>query len=408
MKSIVVGVLSLALMIAFAQLPAGADELCNYATSAIADASKIRGLSIRRPVPCIVQNKEQVKQYILDAMQEKIPAKKMEMEEELYKALGFIPLNYNYQQGLVDLYVSQIGGYYDPQADHFVMAGWMPALFQTTIAVHELTHALQDQYYDLEKFMDPETMTTDELISRSALVEGDATAVMIDHSRMLLGQAGIAKEKNVQSFMMQNIIGVALMNGIGDVPPSLTNMLIFPYTSGLRFVHALLQKGGYGRIDAAFKRPPRSSEEILHPEKYFTSGASFRLINEAALRQVLAPNTAALVYQDVLGEFSISALLSAYIQDRGSVADAAQGWGGDRVGIFEADGQRSVIWVSAWDSPKDAEQFATLYRQALIQHFGLTEVGQGPGLNQSWAKGKVSLTSQGSEVTAVVTKQVQN
>ena len=180
--------------------------------------------------------------------------------------IGFIPLDFNYQQGLIDLYLSQLGGYYDPEKRHFVMAAWMPVMLQTTIAVHELTHALQDQYFNLATFTDQNKYTSDQLMARSALVEGDATLVMLDYQRRLMGQAGLESDKSVSGVMLQNIIGASMMAPMANVPSSLQNLLIFPYTSGLRFAHEFLKDGGYKRLDKIFRSPPRSTEEILHPE----------------------------------------------------------------------------------------------------------------------------------------------
>ena len=147
------------------------DKTCDLAKTAIASASEIRLLQIKKPVPCFVQDKESVRSHILALVNEKTPPAKMRLEGQVYKAVGFIPEEFDYERGLVDLYVSQLGGYYDPSNKYFVMAGWMPAIFQTTIAVHELTHALQDQYFDLEKFVDPKIENSDLLLARSALID---------------------------------------------------------------------------------------------------------------------------------------------------------------------------------------------------------------------------------------------
>ena len=174
---------------------------CKIAKMAIEEASKIRGLGIRKVVPCVVQTKEEVKGYLLGTLVSKLPKRKLANEALVYSTIGMIPKSFNYETGLVDLYVSQIGGYYDPDRKRFVMAGWMPALFQTTVAIHEQTHALQDQYFNLETFVDPKLENGDILLARSALVEGDATAVMIDYNRKLAGQASIAQEKDVHTVL---------------------------------------------------------------------------------------------------------------------------------------------------------------------------------------------------------------
>ena len=97
---------------------AWADENpCDLTSEAVRQASLIRGLSIKRKTPCLLQDKEEVKKYLLKTINEKIPRQRMESEGLIYKALGFIPADFDYEQGLVKLYLDQLGGYYDPNTD---------------------------------------------------------------------------------------------------------------------------------------------------------------------------------------------------------------------------------------------------------------------------------------------------
>ncbi len=375
-------------------------EQCTIATTAISDASRIRKLQIKKSVPCLVHQKEQVKGYLLHAVDTKIPAVKLQMEAFVYQTVGIIPENFDYQNGIIELYLNQIGGYYDPEKKHFVMAGWLPAMLQTTIAVHELTHALQDQYFNLETFMDEKRFNGDELLARSALVEGDATAVMIDYTRRTLGQPGIENDENVASMMMQNVVGSSLVSSLQTVPQSMQNLLIFPYTSGLRFTHFALRKGSYEAVNEIFRRPPRSTEEILHPEKYFVAAPDFERIPGASLKPAQAPS-AELKYEDVLGEFTISTMLANFTADKPAAAAAAAGWGGDTAAVFDdaANNRRFLVWQTNWDTAKDAEEFSRLYKQALKQRFPQFDLTTGQGqLNDR----SISLATDDKKITLTV------
>lgn len=343
---------------------------CAIADTAIHDVSRIRQLKIKGNVPCLVRDKTQIKEYLLQEIAERIPPKKLQMEALVYRALGLIPEEYDYAKGIVDLYMNQIGGYYDPKRHHYVMAAWIPTMLQTTIAVHELTHALQDQYFDLRKFIDDKSENSDELLARTALVEGDATAVMMDYARGLMGQGPIAKEQSVESIMLQNVMGVSLMAG-KDVPQSLQLIMIFPYTSGLRFAHHLLRQGGYIKADEAFKQPPRTTEEILHPEKYLSGKADFVTFEDSSLGQNSPFKAAKSVFRDTMGEFVISALLSTHLEDKSMAAQAAAGWGGDRVGVYEnaLEKPEGIIWKTYWDTDLDAQEFYSAYIEVLKKRF---------------------------------------
>jgi len=351
-----------------------------------------------------VHNREQIKIHLLDTISSELPARKLEHEGIVYRALGLVPDDFDYKTRVVDIYIGQIGGYYDPKKKRFVMADWSPAVMQNTVAIHELTHALQDQHFGLDKFVDAKLLNGDELLARSALVEGDATAVMMDYNYLLLGQPSLRERPDVQSLMMQNVLGAALSSPLQDVPSSLTALILFPYTSGLRFVHVIMHKGGYSSVDRIYLRPPRSSEEILHPEKYLQQDPSFEnpAAGEVEAGLVGEPGDWKSVYNDVLGEFSISALLhQAGVRDN---AEAAAGWGGDRVVLLEpasgAGSERLIAWKSRWDSVKDAEEFYAAYRKALQRWYPKA------ALMEEWSNlatgKKIKFQRDGKEVSIIV------
>jgi len=354
--------------IIFLSATAWADEsLCIISNDAIKQASEIRGLKIKKQTPCFLHNKAEVQAYLLEAISSKVPPARMKAESQVYKALGLIAENFDYEKGLLKLYLDQLGGYYDPEKDHFVMAAWIPAIMQVPVAVHELTHALQDQHYDLNEFTNIKKYSSDELLARSALIEGDATAVMLDYTRKLAGLEPISKDKDVTAIMMQNLLGASMFAGLKEVPESLKLTLLFPYTSGLRFVHELLKntlenEKEYIRVDRAFMKPPRSTEEILHPEKYFAEKSDFTKVSIS--KSVLTESD--LVYEDTLGEFSISGIFSMYLPDKARIAKLSAGWGGDRVGVYETiTGSTEVVWNTAWDSEVDSKDFFEGYKEVI-------------------------------------------
>jgi hypothetical protein len=372
---------------------------CKIAESVFQQASSIRGLKILRPVPCEIHDKKLVEKYIRSTIDEKMPPGRLVLEEEAYKILGFIPDQFSYQKGIVDLYLSQIGGYYDPEKRHYIMAGWLPDLMQTTVAAHELTHALQDQHFNLGTFMDMKKMRSDALMARSALVEGDATAVMFDYTRKQAGLSGLREEQSVDSLLLQNIVGAGMVSALNQIPQSLQMMLLFPYTSGLRFVHGLLLKDGYHQVDGAFKRPPRSTEEILHLDKYFKDAPDFVEIGDAEIREGM-PADAKDIYTDTYGEFAVSALLAMSSNEHEKIAKAAEGWGGDRAEIFDEAGKHFFVWKTHWDSAEDAREFYEMYSAALKKRFAGGITKDEPGVLNAAAAGRsVSLVLSGEFVT---------
>ena len=356
--------LSISLMLCQAKLPQvvwaeGVD--CKVAEQSIKAASRIRGLAAKTIVPCTIENRDQVKGFLEKAIHTKVPAEKMRYDELVAKAIGFIPEDYDYKTGLLELYLSQLGGYYDPEKKRYVMAGWLPELMQPTVAVHELTHALQDQHFDLNSFIDDKLFYTDKLLARAALIEGDATAVMLDYQRALMDQPSIAKLEKVDSFILQTVLGMALVTTKIAVPESLKSILLFPYASGTRFVHFLLRQGGYAQVSAAFRSPPNTTREVLHPEKYSLRSPAISLLSDADIET----NGEKIEYRDSLGEFSVTALLSSGEIKRELASQAAAGWASDLAVVYGVREKEVVVWKILWDSAVDAKEFFDAYRELL-------------------------------------------
>ena len=370
--------LSIGLLVGISTDALAQNDQCSLVKGATKDASDIRGLKIRKKVPCKIQNKKEVEQYLLTALKEKVPATRLKNEGQLYKMLGIIPKDFQYLEGIVALYTSQLGGYYDPEKDYYAMEAWMPAALQYPIAVHEMVHALQDQYYDLDKLMDHFTHDSDLLAARSALAEGDATAVMMDYSRRGAGQGPIAEEKNVAGIMMQNIAGAMLSSSMQETPSTLQAMLIFPYVSGLRFAHALLQEGGYERIDQAFAVLPESTEHILHPEIFLRGERSFIDVPTPGVPESIKVESTKPVYDDRMGEFFIATVLGSQIPAR-AASRAASGWGGDRVALYQLEGSSRylLVWAQHWDTEKDADEFFEALTKYFAKRLSVEQEGTG-------------------------------
>lgn len=339
---------------------------CSIAVTAMEAVSNIRRLRVLTEVPCRLQSRDEVESYLRDTIKRKISDQRIEMEGRVYKLLGLIPPEYDYLNGIVELYTDQLGGYYDPDLNYYAMADWMPAVMQMSIAVHELTHALQDQHFDLGKLIDNNRETSDTLMARSALAEGDATAVMLDFERERVGQPPLQAESSVAGFMVENIAGAMGSSSVQKVPAALRHLLIFPYVGGLRFAHTLLQEGGYRRIDKAFRAPPVSTEQILHPEKYLTGDPSFK---ELPAGKVKSGGEA--IYTDRLGEFVISALLGSYIAPL-RASQAAAGWDGDKLALYPSTTAKlgALSWSSEWESEADAKEFFEALRDAYVIRLG--------------------------------------
>lgn len=344
---------------------------CVIAQSAIEAASRLRGLSVKREVPCQLKSRVEVEKFLRDTVSKRSSRDRIEKEGEVYRLLGIIPKDYDYFNGVISLYTDQLGGYYDIERKCYGMADWMPSAMQMPIAVHELTHALQDQHFDLVKITHVENGISDELLARTAVIEGDATAVMLDYARELSGQPRISQEDSVSAFMVQNITGAMLSPSFHHAPATIQASLIFPYVSGLNFVHVMLKKGGFRQVDEVLLNLPKTTAEILHPKRYLAEKKPFEEVSDP--RPVsgieLAQNDP--VYSDRFGEFLTATWLSTWLGPReGSVA--ASGWRGDKLALYFLKQKKEAVllWELVFDDEKDSTQFFEAVSRAYGQRFG--------------------------------------
>ncbi|HEX7317964.1 MAG TPA: hypothetical protein VF297_28935 [Pyrinomonadaceae bacterium] len=227
------------------------------------------------------------------------------------------------------------------------------------LLTHEFVHALQDQHFDLLRMVLARPFSFDREEAVFALVEGDAVSV---ERRVTQGEAWA--RKSVEDLTREEDERYAsYRKGIGAFfPPLLTETFIFRYRDGLHFVETLRRARPAVSLDEVFRRPPQSSEQVLHPEKYI-SGESPREI-ELDLEE-FGDEGWRPVATTPLGEIGVRGLLLAGVNAE-EARRAAAGWGGDRSFVFEREGRAPLfVWRTVWDTPRDAQEFFRAYNLLL-------------------------------------------
>lgn len=327
-------------------------------------AQKYRGLTYRTGVPSGALGEAGLKKKLGELILEELPADKMHAFEVGLKAFDFIPQDMDLAKYLPELLTSQVGGYYDPRRKYLITVkkdnDQLSDRMQETVLVHELTHAIQDQHFDLLKYMKGDTLS-DEGSARQAIVEGDATLTMYDYFYKM----------DIEKLGMEQVIGQMLkdpkalidmspdMPGKAEImraPAYLRDTLLFPYLQGLVYCMNVKKLGGQKLLDHAFtKDPPRSTEQILHPEKWHTDRDDPIEITCPDLGKDLPGYKKAKEGQ--LGEFGIRIFLREKLKDEEVAANAAAGWGGDRFVVYEKENKRVLAWITEWDTDADAAKF---------------------------------------------------
>jgi hypothetical protein len=343
----------------------------------------LRGLPAKRPVRWEVTSKPAVRAYVKKAMSEQYGPGELRKEGLAMQALGLLPETMDYPEFIIGLLEEQVGGYYDPKKEVFFLADWIAPAMQEGIIAHELCHALQDQHFDLDKFVERQPGDADGMLARAALVEGEATLVMMIDS---LRKTGV--ELDPAMLDMDGPMGTLMMGltaaqfpEFAKAPRALREGLMFPYLKGLGFIAHGRKLGGWKRIDRVYADLPRSSEQVLHPEKYFDQRDEPQLVSLDFLEGIV-PEAFEILYEDVLGEFMTLHLLDA-IGDRDEERQAAAGWDGDRVRVLRHEGRLAWVGWSVWDEAKDAVEFAGAFAKTVMARrpgFARQPVGAEPVL----------------------------
>ena len=348
------------------------------------ETSDVRQLSILRPVQSSTQSRAEIERAIIKNLDEDTSAADLHGSEVMLKHLGLAPPDFQYRGLMIRLLTEQVAGYYEPKTQQFHLADWIDVDGQKPIMAHELTHALQDQHFNLRRFEHWPKGDSDAELAAHALIEGDATLAMAMYVasnpfRALaflksMGTMGIATEE------------------LDKAPRALRETLLFPYQEGLNWTRALYKDGGWKEVSDAFTTLPQSTEQVLHPDKYLAheapvkvtlpdvtailngrsarsavsgqrSEGSDRKSNRNALASSLqSPASWKRIASDVNGEWGFYLILDQFLKSPADSRRAAAGWAGDRFALYEnGKGEVAYVSISTWDTPADAREFFDAY-----------------------------------------------
>jgi hypothetical protein len=345
------------------------------------DVVKLRGLEFKTEVTVGAYSKQELLDFLKNEFEKELPKEKAERYQRGYAKFGLIPQDLDIYEAYLELFGSSIAGFYHPKTKELRLIrpgegkdGEEEALkamgidMERITLVHELTHAAQDQNFELSTLPMEDETNDDMVLAIKSVIEGDASAVgwkyqFKDQFEMVIG--GIN-----QTYKSGMLPGKA-----GKLPAYLRQSLTFPYGHGTDFVVKYLKgtKSEFKDINKLFKDFPLSSEQILHPEKYYGEKRDNPIV-------VTLPDLTKLFgapwkesFNNVHGEFAIKLILREYRSDKlrlGAIDRAAEGWGGDRYVVLEDDKKTAMyVWYTTWDAEKDAKEFYEAYCTALEKKY---------------------------------------
>jgi hypothetical protein len=313
------------------------------------------GLRFKTPPKLEVRTRQQVRQFLVARLNEPAVQREIAGQSAAYRLLGLIPETLDLRAFMIRLLEEQVIGYYDPGTKVlYVVEGAAPEYANITI-IHELVHALQDQYLDLDSLQ--QVMGNDDRqMAAQAVIEGQA---QYESLVILAGRGNPALALPTGMDQMRRAIReeLTVQPMFSSAPMVIQESLLFPYLNGADFVGRFHERrAGRSVLDAL----PQSTEQILHDPAYF--GA----VPQPPVIVGLPPVTGA-VYENTMGEFGTRLFFYKHLRTRTSgsadttalivAANAASGWGGDRFSVVRSAAGDGIVWVSVWDTGADAAEF---------------------------------------------------
>src|ERR1051325_2778972 len=327
--------------------------LVSTTAAVLEETSELRQVPILKSVKSGAQSRAEIERMIIRNLDDETTPAEMHAAEMTLKAFGLAPQDFAYRPFLVKLLTEQVAGYYDPKAQEFYLADWIELEGQKPVMAHELTHALQDQHFNLKRFENWPKGDSDAELAAHALIEGDATLAMT----LYMAKNPMVALAFIRSLGSQEIA----TEQFKQAPRALRESLLFPYEEGSAWATQLYKRGGWEMVSQAFTKLPQSSEQILHADKYFSYEAPQKL-TLPDFKNALGPTWKRLDY-DVNGEWGCYLILEEFLNDSEQSKRASAGWGGDRYVVYEGTrpDQVFVVELSTWDTENDSQEFFDAY-----------------------------------------------
>jgi hypothetical protein len=384
---------------AYAQSDPRARELCGEANRIAVELTKISGMKLRRAVPCDFITKEKINEFLKRRVKEVAKPEEIRAEELTLKKFGLVPQDFDLAATTIELMTEQAAAFYDYDKKKLFITETTPAETQEPVLAHELSHAIADQNYNLGRFIKEGRKSDDGAAARLAVMEGQATWLMSEFLARKTGQT--LKDSPSLVAMMSNMSE----SGAGQYPvfesaPLYERVtLIFPYTKGMLFQNAVFQREGLEAFGLVFRKPPISTQQVLHPEKYFEGVKP----TEPELPSPVLRGYKGLV-GGTLGEMEHGILLEQYA-GKERAASLAPRWRGSSFALLENKKAGRVVLVYAveWDGEDAAREYFASYREILGKKWkSMTVATDGSdAVTGSGDDGRFELRRKGAVVTSV-------
>jgi hypothetical protein len=331
-----------------------AEKVATY----VPQIEKAIGVKFKTPPKLEVRSRDQVREFLLMKLREPDIAKQISNEESVFKVLGLIPDTMHLADFFVRVLTEQIIGYYDPKTKVLYVVNGAPEDYAGITIMHELVHALQDQYVDLDSIQHI-TGDDDRAAAAQAVIEGQATFEQV--YIMAGGSGNIAAQLPGGWESMRSTIREAQATQpiFSSAPMVIQESLLFPYINGAEFVRRY-KSARPGKLP--FDSLPVSTEQLMHEPAYF--GKEPDVPSTITLPPITGATT-----QNNFGEFGTRLFIFQHTRDQDRSIRASNGWDGDRFALVQGANGNSLAWVTVWDTPGDAAEFMSAVDAVMQKRF---------------------------------------
>lgn len=330
--------------------------------SIVKTLSEITGLSEEHPVPYGHMNKKQLKQFLSKRIKKTLRPEEIHADELALKMFGLVPADFDLKKSTIDLLTEQAAAFYDYDNKKLYLLDDSSFTEETTTLAHELSHALADQHFDLNKFMDESPSNDDENLAHTAVVEGQASWLMLAYDLKKTGRNPVPTADLLKSVTDSSESSIADFPVLKTSPLYIQQSLLFPYSEGTLFFAAVYKKMGRKSFAAVFEDPPTDSAQIIHPERYFAHEKP----TKPGLPTLSAQDRGKQITEGSMGEFDHEILLRQYggAELSASLSPHLRGGQFEIVSVGK-DRDPVLEYASEWDSAENADRFFHAYKKVL-------------------------------------------
>jgi len=341
-------------------------QLRALAARLLPEAAARSGMELRRPVRVASRDEESLERYIRHKLDEELTEETADQLVAVYSILGLADLELDLRSLLLSVYMEQVAGFYEPDSAALFVVENQPEELLEPVLLHELVHALQDQTVSLDALVATER-GNDARTAAQAAREGHASLVMFDRAaRRAAGRAGSPQGIPVAAFTgeaMQNL--TARFPRLSDAPRIVREGILYPYTEGVHFAHAVWQSGA-DRASPLGSRLPESTKQVSDPSRLPADPSKQPVrLDFGASGEGPAP-----VFQENRGYRDLRGLIDEWSGGEAAGADPA-GWAGDQFALYGTPGQWSLRWLVLWDDEASRDAFAAWAAEAAARPSGL-------------------------------------